>query len=684
MADISVIVDYSSVKAANEALEQTGTTALKSAKVFEAAFKSAEAQSKKSLKSVRDQIAFSKRMEAQKAKEAKVLQASATKSAAEEERLRTKFVAGHAAMNIYSRELDELARARRLDIISAKQQAAAVDSLNKDFKEGTGIFANYASGVMKGANRMGVAMQQTGYQVGDFLVQVQSGTNPMVAFGQQATQLVGVMYLLPQATLAAKVGFMGLQMSMGAIVAVVSILIPLATAIGAYFLRSGKEAKEGAEGIDVYAEALGRLESRLKNLTEERLSATTQFDPDILQASQKRLELANLIAEKEIESLSFTGEKKEFVDNLIASYKEELAAETKKIEMISSRIRKEEEAAAARKKAEEEEAAKAKAILDKEKARLAILNRQKNARREIYKEIAREGQAADRLGMAEGRRALVIKLNLEREAKLKALEDAGLARDSEAMQIVYDRITATQAHTLAIYDRAEAEKQAAKEKAAADKKALEDAAAKKKAELEAAKAAHDALKKTRDLANTVGSSMETAMMSMVDGTKSVKDAFRDMALDIVKHLYKVLVVQRMINAIGGMIGGPVGSALSTYGQADGGAWQGGSQIQAYADGGIVGSPTTFPMANGKTGLMGEAGPEAIMPLKRGANGKLGVQMEGGGGDTINVVQNFSFQANGDDSVKKIIAQAAPQIANMTKKSMLDDRRRGGTTKAVFG
>ena len=244
MADLTFIVDYSSLKAANEEIEKTGSSAQKSAKVFEAAFKSAELQTKKHLKTVRDQINFSKRMEAQKAKEAKVLQASAARTAAEEERLRTKFVAGHAAMNIYSRELDELARARRLDIISAKQQAAAVESLNKDFKEGTGIFANYASGVMKGANRMGVAMQQTGYQVGDFLVQVQSGTNPMVAFGQQATQLVGVMYLLPQATLAAKVGFMGLQMSMGAIVAVVSILIPLATAIGAYFLRSGKEAKD--------------------------------------------------------------------------------------------------------------------------------------------------------------------------------------------------------------------------------------------------------------------------------------------------------------------------------------------------------------------------------------------------------------------------------------------------------
>ena len=187
-----------------------------------------------------------------------------------------------------------------------------------------------------------------------------------------------------------------------------------------------------------------------------------------------------------------------------------------------------------------------------------------------------------------------------------------------------------------------------------------------------------------DLANTIGSAMEDSLMSMVDGTKSVKDAFRDMARDIVRHLYKVLVIQRAINAIGGMIGGPIGGALSTYGQADGGAWQGGSQIKAYANGGVVGGPTMFPMTGGKTGLMGEAGPEAIMPLKRGANGKLGVQMEGGGGDNVVINQSFNFQANGDDSVKKIIAQAAPQIAQMTKNSMLNDRRRGGTTKAVFG
>ena len=173
----------------------------------------------------------------------------------------------------------------------------------------------------------------------------------------------------------------------------------------------------------------------------------------------------------------------------------------------------------------------------------------------------------------------------------------------------------------------------------------------------------------------VTDSMENGLMAMADGTKTVSAAFRDMAREIIAELYRILVVQQMVNAAKSFFGFPF---------ADGGAFSGGSQIQAYADGGVVGSPTLFPMAGGKTGLMGEAGPEAIMPLKRGANGKLGVQMEGGGGDNVVINQSFNFQANGDDSVKKIIAQAAPQIAQMTKNSMLNDRRRGGTTKAVFG
>jgi lambda family phage tail tape measure protein len=144
-----------------------------------------------------------------------------------------------------------------------------------------------------------------------------------------------------------------------------------------------------------------------------------------------------------------------------------------------------------------------------------------------------------------------------------------------------------------------------------------------------------------------------------------------MASEIIKELYRVLVVKKAVAAIS-----------TAFGFADGGVISNGSQVQAYADGGVVSSPTTFGMSGGKTGLMGEAGPEAIMPLKRGANGKLGVQMEGGGATTV--VQNFNFSANGDDSVKRIIAQAAPKIAEMTKSQIVNDRKRGGSMKAAFG
>lgn len=56
----------------------------------------------------------------------------------------------------------------------------------------------------------------------------------------------------------------------------------------------------------------------------------------------------------------------------------------------------------------------------------------------------------------------------------------------------------------------------------------------------------------------------------------------------------------------------------------------------FANGGVVGAPTMFPMRGGSTGLMGEAGPEAIMPLRRGADGKLGVAAAGQNGGKVNV------------------------------------------------
>ena len=184
----------------------------------------------------------------------------------------------------------------------------------------------------------------------------------------------------------------------------------------------------------------------------------------------------------------------------------------------------------------------------------------------------------------------------------------------------------------------------------------------------------------KEVADTIANEMGNALTSIVDGTKSVKDAFKDMARAIIAELYQIYVVKQITGMISGGIGSFMGFNASA--SANGNVFSNGNLVP-YADGGVVGGPTYFPMNDGRTGLMGEAGPEAIMPLKRGKDGKLGVQAEGGAGDVI-IHQNFNFQANGDESVKKIIAQQAPAIANMTKKQILDDRRRGGQMKQAFG
>jgi hypothetical protein len=101
---------------------------------------------------------------------------------------------------------------------------------------------------------------------------------------------------------------------------------------------------------------------------------------------------------------------------------------------------------------------------------------------------------------------------------------------------------------------------------------------------EARQAEEDQLNRLRqqqiDLANTIASSMGDAIMSMVDGTKSAEDAFKSMAAEIIKELYRVLVVQQMVNAAMGVFGyqqAPSGSYVPKP-NANGNAFSGGNVI----------------------------------------------------------------------------------------------------------
>jgi phage-related minor tail protein len=191
-----------------------------------------------------------------------------------------------------------------------------------------------------------------------------------------------------------------------------------------------------------------------------------------------------------------------------------------------------------------------------------------------------------------------------------------------------------------------------------------------------------------DLSNTIASSFSDSFMSIVDGTATVKEAFRAMALDIVKHLFKVLVMQQAINAIGGAMSGSsnatiakIGGGLESYKAADGAAFSGGNVIP-FASGGVVGSPTYFGMGGGQTGLMGEAGPEAIMPLKRGPDGKLGVSTTSNS-QSVTVVQNINVSTGVQQTVRAEVMGMMPQIAAASKAAVLDAKRRGGSFGGSF-
>ena len=81
--------------------------------------------------------------------------------------------------------------------------------------------------------------------------------------------------------------------------------------------------------------------------------------------------------------------------------------------------------------------------------------------------------------------------------------------------------------------------------------------------------------------------------------------------------------------------------------------------------------------------MGEAGPEAIMPLKRGKDGKLGIEVKGNSGDNVTINQNINISTGVSQTVRAEIKSLMPQINESTKKAVLDSKRRGGSYGGSF-
>ena len=151
------------------------------------------------------------------------------------------------------------------------------------------------------------------------------------------------------------------------------------------------------------------------------------------------------------------------------------------------------------------------------------------------------------------------------------------------------------------------------------------------------------------LADSFGNKLVTSFASAVVHGKSLSDVMKSLVLSLSQS-----ALSAALKPLGNIVGNLLGGVLAN---ANGNAFNNG-RITPFADGGVVNSPMLFPVGGG-AGVMGEAGPEAIKPLSRGADGKLGVR----GGGAMNVTVNISTPdiQSFNQSQGQIAAQMAQAI-----------------------
>jgi lambda family phage tail tape measure protein len=177
--------------------------------------------------------------------------------------------------------------------------------------------------------------------------------------------------------------------------------------------------------------------------------------------------------------------------------------------------------------------------------------------------------------------------------------------------------------------------------------------------------------------------MANSLQSLVNGGKA---GFKDLAISVLKDIEAMIIKMLILKAVSAFLnsfgGGPqitdTGVQLGPF--ANGAAFSNG-EVTPFASGGIVSRPTLFPMARG-SGLMGEAGPEAIMPLTR-IGGVLGVRSTGTSGSGTNISIQVNVDSSGGTTATSTgeATQQGRQLAEAIKikvvQEIINQKRPGG-------
>jgi flagellar hook-basal body complex protein FliE len=562
----------------------------------------------------------------------------------------------------------------------------------------------------KGFARSGVVMQQTGYQVGDFLVQVQSGTNAFVAFGQQATQLAGLLT-------------MSMNPSLIALGAGLSIAIPLMTAIAAAFMRTSSAGKSFADRLSEASRSVEELKEATDLL---RIDSLSQLEETYGRVNDSLREFLALSAEAlrlraiedvlgSLNSLRYelrgifsteTTSLQSLFDINLGQANQLVASLTRAVEatdldtQLQNVIQLRDRILAATDGVENMTSEQRLFYLQVIEAEDA-LRRALNVTQQVSNAI---GEGATNASVLAGNLLQVLTAQNAINAGFAvpgSSRRAGGGRGGPGGPLIgtietgIAALSAGRAFT-GVPQGPESQTsrsggadplQQLREQIRLEEELLGKTEAQQRviralgvdwesygestvnslvASIEEMNRFNQQVEQQQRLADSIAGSFGDAFMSVVDGTKSTKDAFRSMAADIIKELYRVLVVQRMVGAISGALG-PGGSAGGFLGRLLGGRESGGS------------------MMAGRPYIVGERGPELVIPGRSSTVTNADLTNKAmGGSNGVTVVNNINVSGGTDPAaIRQEVAKLMPQITNATKSAVIDARRRGGQMKAAF-
>lgn len=189
--------------------------------------------------------------------------------------------------------------------------------------------------------------------------------------------------------------------------------------------------------------------------------------------------------------------------------------------------------------------------------------------------------------------------------------------------------------------------------------------------------AQEATDMAKNVERVVSNLAQNLEDSLVKAATTGKFEFKDLVDSLIEDITRLIIRTQILGPLaqslsqgiqqsfgGGSSGGGFFSSIGSFFSGlfeDGAAFQRG-QVKAFARGGIVRQPTFFPMAKGM-GLMGEAGPEAVMPLTRTSSGRLGVEASGFGSGNY---YSLSIDARGSTdpaATKASVRQAVDEALN---------------------